>query len=236
MFWRRRAHAPQVGLALAREGDLILELLLGRVGVDRRHEARLEPERVEQDLRHRGDGVRRARGVRDEVVLVRRRTGSSLTPRTIVMSGSVAGAEMTTLLAPAVRCCEAPSRSVKRPVDSTTTSTPMSCQGSADGSRSESTLNELPSTEISSAEWLTSPSSTPCVESYLSMCASTSGGARSLTATISKPGLLLQVRPVEVPPDPPEAVDAHLGRHAPSLTAPFEGCARVSAAPRKGYG
>src|ERR671914_110188 len=42
---------------------------------------------------------------------------SSLTPRTSVMSGSVAGAEMTTFFAPASRCCEAPSRSVKRPVD-----------------------------------------------------------------------------------------------------------------------
>src|SRR6478735_7554774 len=73
---------------------------------------------------------------------------SSLTPSTIVMSGSVAGAEITTLAAPAVRCCDAPSRSVKRPVDSTTTSTSTSFQGSAVGSRSESTFRDLPSTEI----------------------------------------------------------------------------------------
>ncbi len=105
------------------------------------------------------------------------------------MSGSVAGAEMTTLIAPAVRCCEAPSRSVKSPVDSTTTSTPISFQGSAEASRSESTRKEWPSTEISFSEWPISLFSTPCVESYLSMCASTSGGARSLTATTSKPGL-----------------------------------------------
>src|SRR6478735_8165169 len=58
---------------------------------------------------------------------------SSLTPSTIVMSGSVAGAEITTLAAPAVRCCDAPSRSVKRPVDSTTTSTSTSFQGIALG-------------------------------------------------------------------------------------------------------
>jgi hypothetical protein len=32
-------------------------------------------------------------------------------------------------------------------------------------------------------------------------------------------GLLLQVGPVEVPPDPAEAVDANLGRHSSSLVA-----------------
>ena len=114
---------------------------------------------------------------------------SSLTPRTSVMSGSVAGAEMTTFSAPAARCWDAPSRSVKRPVDSMTTSTPMSFHGSAEGSRSESTRTELPPTEIASSECSTSWSSTPRVESYLSMCARISGAARSFTATISNPGL-----------------------------------------------
>ena len=59
---------------------------------------------------------------------------SSLTPSTIVTSGSVAGAEMTTFSAPASRCSWACSRFVKRPVDSTTTWTPRSFQGSAAGS------------------------------------------------------------------------------------------------------
>ena len=49
------------------------------------------------------------------------------------MSGSVAGAEMTTFFAPASRCFWAPSRSVKKPVDSSTTSTPRSPHGSARG-------------------------------------------------------------------------------------------------------
>jgi hypothetical protein len=62
---------------------------------------------------------------------------SSLTPSTTVRSGSVAGAEMITFVAPASRCFAAPSRAVKKPVDSTTTSTPSSLHGSADGSRSE---------------------------------------------------------------------------------------------------
>ena len=43
---------------------------------------------------------------------------------------------MTTFFAPASRCFCAPSRSVKKPVDSSTTSTPRSPQGSAPGSRS----------------------------------------------------------------------------------------------------
>ena len=43
---------------------------------------------------------------------------SKLTPRATVMSGSVAGAEMMTFLAPASRCLEASSRLVNSPVDS----------------------------------------------------------------------------------------------------------------------
>ena len=56
---------------------------------------------------------------------------SSLTPMTMVMSGSVAGAEMMTFLAPASRCPLALAALVKMPVDSTTTSTPRSPQGSS---------------------------------------------------------------------------------------------------------
>ena len=48
-------------------------------------------------------------------------------------SGSVAGAEMITFFAPASRCLAASSRFVNRPVDSITTSTPRSPQGSAAG-------------------------------------------------------------------------------------------------------
>ena len=55
-------------------------------------------------------------------------------------SGSFAGAEMMTCLAPAERCLPAPSRSVKRPVDSMTMSTFRSFQGSSFGSLTASTL------------------------------------------------------------------------------------------------
>ncbi len=65
---------------------------------------------------------------------------SSFTPMTMVMSSFLAGAEMTTFLAPASRCALALVPSVKKPVDSTTTSTPSSPQGRLAGSRSESTL------------------------------------------------------------------------------------------------
>ena len=48
----------------------IEDLLVVRVRVDRRHEPRLDPERVVQHLRHRPDAVRGAGGVRHDVVAV----------------------------------------------------------------------------------------------------------------------------------------------------------------------
>ena len=65
---------------------------------------------------------------------------SSLTPTTKVASTLVPGAEMRTRLAPASMWARALSPSVKWPVDSMTTSTPSSPQGSALGSLSEKTL------------------------------------------------------------------------------------------------
>ena len=49
---------------------------------------------------------------------------SSLTPRQIVTSASLLGAEMMTRFAPLARCAAAFTREVNRPVDSMTTSTP----------------------------------------------------------------------------------------------------------------
>src|SRR6187402_3040764 len=60
---------------------------------------------------------------------------SSLTPTTKVASALVAGADTMTKGAPASRCADAFSLDVKKPVDSTTTSTPSSPQGSSFGSR-----------------------------------------------------------------------------------------------------
>ncbi len=64
----------------------------------------------------------------------------SLTPLTIVMSGSFAGAEIKTFLAPALMCWLAPALSVKNPVLSTTMSIFKSFQGSFVGSFSANTL------------------------------------------------------------------------------------------------
>src|SRR5206468_12749551 len=71
---------------------------------------------------------------------------SLFTPMQMVMSSSLAGAEITTFLAPAVRCLDALSLSVKRPVLSSTNSTPSSFQGSFSGSLMADTLIGLPLT------------------------------------------------------------------------------------------
>src|SRR4051812_8602741 len=110
---------------------------------------------------------------------------SKLTPRTTVTSGSVAGAEMTTFLAPASRCFAASSRFVKKPVDSSTTSAPRSPHGRAAGSRSASTWRRSPSTTIVSPSSSTVPGYGPRIESYLSRWASVFASVRSLTATKS---------------------------------------------------
>jgi hypothetical protein len=61
---------------------------------------------------------------------------SSLAPRTTVKSSFLAGAEMMTFWAPASMCALALVASVKKPVDSMTTSAPSSFHGSEPGSRS----------------------------------------------------------------------------------------------------
>src|SRR6202044_3206127 len=91
---------------------------------------------------------------------------SSLTPSTIVMSSSVAGAEMITFLAPASRWPLALAALVKMPVDSTTTSTPRSPQGNAAGPSltSSDLILWLPTTMVSSPSRLTSYGSRPRIE------------------------------------------------------------------------
>ena len=90
---------------------------------------------------------------------------SSLTPITKVASASLDGAEITTRCAPPSRWAAASARPVKRPVDSTTTSTPSSCHGRALGSRSASTRMRLPATTMWSPSARTSASKRPWVVS-----------------------------------------------------------------------
>ena len=87
---------------------------------------------------------------------------------TIVMSSPLAGAEMTTFLAPPTRWDLASSAFVNRPVDSTTTSAPTEAQSSLLGSRSSKTRIVLPSTVMDSSSKVTSPGKRPRIESYLS--------------------------------------------------------------------
>ena len=84
---------------------------------------------------------------------------------TMVMSSCFAGAEMTTFFAPASMCARAAVASVKSPVDSMTTSTPRSPQGSAAGSFSASDMMRRPSTSIPPPTTRTSPSKRPRMES-----------------------------------------------------------------------
>jgi hypothetical protein len=81
---------------------------------------------------------------------------SSLTPITIVMSSSLAGAEMMTFFAPASGVRPPVGPVVNRPVDSITTSTPRSPQGSLAGSRSARILIDLSPTRIVSPDTDTS--------------------------------------------------------------------------------
>src|SRR4051794_13232179 len=112
---------------------------------------------------------------------------SSLTPITIVMSSSLAGAEMMTFFAPPSRCALAVGPVVNRPVDSMTMSTPRSPHGSLAGSRSARILIDL------SPTWMVSPStdtgcgSLPTTLSYCSKWAMVATSPRSLAATTSMP-------------------------------------------------
>ncbi len=79
-----------------------------------------------------------------------------LTPITTVKSSFFAGAEMITFLAPPSRCAFAAVASVKKPVDSTTTSTPRSFHGSWAGSFSARIFSVEPPTLMPSSTTATS--------------------------------------------------------------------------------
>lgn len=93
---------------------------------------------------------------------------SLLTPITIVMSSSLAGAEIRTFLAPAWMCFWASAFLVKMPVDSMTMSAPSSAQGRLAGSRSAIVLKVWLPTVMVSSVWLTSCLRRPRMVSYFS--------------------------------------------------------------------
>ena len=68
---RRRDQVERGGAGAAQVGVRhVLQALVGRVGVDRRHQAVLDADGLVGDLRERREAVRRARRVGDDVVLV----------------------------------------------------------------------------------------------------------------------------------------------------------------------
>src|SRR5581483_1068605 len=139
---------------------------------------------------------------------------SSFTPRTMVTSSLVAGAEMMTFLTDPCRWALSAFASVKRPVDSTTTCAPTESQGSLAGSFSAKTLIFLPSTEMWSSPATISFFRLPRIESYLRRLARVAGLVRSFTATTSMSGLPREARNTLRPMRPKPLM--------PTLTAIFE--------------
>jgi len=84
---------------------------------------------------------------------------------TIVLRSPVAGAEITTFLAPAVMCAAALSLSVKKPVHSNTTSTSWAPQGICAGSLCAYIFTSVPFTMMELAVAVTCSSKRPCAVS-----------------------------------------------------------------------
>ena len=103
----------------------------------------------------------------------------------MVISSSVAGAEIITFLAPAVICFLASAALVKIPVDSTTTSTPNLPQGIFAGSLSALTEIVFPPTVIEVSVKVTGLLSRPRIESYFRRWANVALSVRSFIQTIS---------------------------------------------------
>src|SRR5450756_1206786 len=143
---------------------------------------------------------------------------SSVTPRQIVTSGPLAGAEMITFLARASRCLPAAARSVTRPVDSMTTSAPSSFQGSLAGSVSLITRTRLPSMTRASSSTSTAPGKTPWTESYLNRWPRVFASVRSLIATNSMSAPCLSAARMTSLPMRPKPLTPTLTLISPSLS------------------
>src|SRR5271154_1697044 len=101
----------------------------------------------------------------------------------VASTSSPPGAEMTTFFAPAAICAEALALLVKRPVHSSTKSTPSSPQGSLEGSRCATTRMRSPFTTIESPSTCTSPRKRPCTVSNRVKCTLVLASPKSLIAT-----------------------------------------------------
>ena len=139
---------------------------------------------------------------------------SKLTPRTTVMSSSVAGAEMTTFFAPASRCLAAfvalGEEAGRLDDDVGAEVAPRQRARVALGEH----LARVPSTTTPSSRASTVPGYGPRIESYFSRCASVLASVRSLTATHSMSAPAALGGAEDVAADAAEAVDPHAYGHA----------------------
>ena len=123
----------------------VLQVLLLRVGVHRRHEAVLDAGEFVEHRRQRRERVGRARGVRDDRVHGRV-VGVGVDAERERDVGAVGGRADEHLLRARVEVGAGGVAEVNRPVDSSTMSTSSSAHGRCAGSRSASTLMRRPST------------------------------------------------------------------------------------------
>jgi len=139
------------------------------------------------------------------------------------------GAEITTFLAPAVKCADALALLVKRPVHSRTKSTPSSPQGSFEGSRCATTRMRSPFTTIESPSTCTSPGNRPCTVSNRVRCAFRIGVAQVVDRDDFDLALELPFieRAQDVAADAAVAIDPHCDCHRlltpyPMVLKPYE--------------
>ena len=149
------------------------------------------------------------------------RSRSWLTPITMVMSSLVAGAEMMTFLAPPSTCARALVASVKKPVDSMTTSAPRSPHCRLAGSRSANAAIVLVADrDRGRRSSVTSASSRPRIESYFSRWARDGVVGEVVDADDLDVGAGGAHGAEEVAADAAEAVDAYANGHG---EAPLSG-------------
>ena len=123
-----RCAGPSEVLVHQIEGSLIV-----RVRVRGGHQTALYAELLVQEFANGRKAVPRARGVCDDMMLVRI-VCRIVYAQDMVRSSSVAGAVIITFFAPASRCARTSAAAVKTPVDSITMSTPSALHGSRAGS------------------------------------------------------------------------------------------------------
>ena len=138
---------------------------------------------------------------------------SWFTPMTMVMSSLVAGAEMMTFLAPPSMCARALVASVKKPVDSMTTSAPTSAHFRLAGSRSANAAISWSPTVIAVSVDVTSASSRPRMRVVLEQV----GQGRVVGQVVDPDDLDVGAGGTngaeEVAADPAEAVDTYTNGH-----------------------